>query len=85
LDAFVCYFLVVAVACLVMPGRLLDWMPPFYILVLSSVVWWSCYWIYAACDVTIWRHIHVCTQRFGEVCWHNIHIQGRRSRAGWAI
>jgi len=27
--------------------------PPFYILVLSSGIWWSFYWIYDVCDVTI--------------------------------
>jgi len=33
-----------------------------------------CYWTYAVCDVTMLRHIQVCNQRFGEVCWHNMHI-----------
>jgi len=32
------------------------------------------YLICAVCDVTTWRHIHVPNQRFGEVCWHNMHI-----------
>jgi len=25
------------------------------------------------CDVTIWHHMFP-NQRFGEVCWHNIHV-----------
>ena len=46
------------------PEGLLDWMPP------SKFWYWAvaygghCYWIYAVCDVTIWRHIHVCNPTF---------------------
>ena len=39
-----------------------------------SDMWWSFFIWYALCDVTLWRHIHVSKQRFGKVCWHNIHI-----------
>ena len=46
-----------------------------------------CCWIYVVCDVTIWRHIPVCKHRFGEICWHKMHILGRPSsgRAGVAV
>jgi len=35
----------------------------------SSIEQWHtygghCYWIYAICDVTIWRHIHICKPTF---------------------
>jgi len=54
-------------------------LPPFRILVLSSGVWWS-----LLLDIRcLWRHnmrsFTFANQRFGEVCWHNTHIQGRRS------
>ena len=58
-------------------GQMLDWMPPFEILVLSSAVWWSlllnirCLWRH---NVTSYSRLQ--TKRFGEVCWHNMHIQG---------
>jgi len=32
-----------------------------------------CPWIFAVCDVTICRHAFT-NQRYGEVCWHNMHI-----------
>jgi len=32
------------------------------------------YWMWAVCDITISHHIRVSKQRFGEVCWHNMHI-----------
>jgi len=32
------------------------------------------YLVCAVCDVTIWRHIHVSKERFGDVCWRNMHI-----------
>ena len=32
------------------------------------------YLVYVVCDVTIWRHIHVSKQCFGEVRWHNMYI-----------
>jgi len=31
------------------------------------------YLVCALCDVTIWRHFLFPSQRFGEVCWHNMH------------
>jgi len=46
------------------PGRLLDCMPPYQILILSSGV-------YAICDVATWRHIHVCKPRF----WRGLFIE----------
>ena len=33
-----------------------------------------CIWCAMLFGVTIWRHIHVYKQSFGEVCWHNMHI-----------
>jgi len=45
-------------------GRLLDCMPPYQILILSSGVWWSLLLDYAVCDVTIWRDIHICKPTF---------------------
>jgi len=50
------------------PGRLLDWMPPYQILVLSSGVWWSlvldirCLWrhnvtSYSGLQPTFWRSL----------------------------
>jgi len=32
------------------------------------------YFMCAVCDVTIWRHITFPNQRFGEVCWHTLHV-----------
>ena len=42
------------------PGRKLDCMPPYQILVLSRGVWWS-----LLLDIRcLWRHIHVCNPTF---------------------
>ena len=32
-----------------------------------------CYCIYTVCDVTLWRHIHVCKPMFWQVCWQSMH------------
>jgi len=48
------------------PGRLLDWTPPFQILVMSSGAWWLLLLIFPVCGVTISRHIHVAKPTF---CW----------------
>jgi len=56
------------------PGRLLDRMPLYRIPMFNSGVWWSLLLDIRCFDVTLWRHIHVCNQRFGEVCWHNMYI-----------
>ena len=62
------------------PGRLLDWMPHSQIMVLSSGVWWS---------TLLWRHnmtsFTFAKQRFGEVCWRSMHIQGRQSSGREAV
>ena len=44
------------------PGRLLNWTPPYQILVLRNGVWWS-----LLLDIRcLWRHIHVC--KFVDTC-----------------
>jgi len=30
-----------------------------------------CYWVWAVCDITLWRQIHVSNPTFGEFFWHN--------------
>jgi len=72
------------------PGRLLDWMPPYQILSIEQwcvVVIVTVYTLFVKCDVTLWRPNQVYSQHFGEVCWHNLHIEGHRSsgRAGGAV
>jgi len=55
-------------------------MPPTKLCYWAMAYGGHCYWIYAVCDVTIWRHIL-------EVFWHNMHIQRRRinGSAGGAV
>jgi len=37
------------------------------------------YLVCAVRDVTIWRHIHVFTPTFCEICWQKMHIFYTRS------
>ena len=62
-------------------------MPSYQILALSSGNGGHCYWIYAVCDVAMWRHIHVCKPTFWRSLLTQPAIQGRRSsgRAGAAV
>jgi len=74
-----------AVACrgLVMPGATACLDAPYQIPVF---VQWHidgghCYWIHSTLFVTSQCDVifTFANQRFGEVCWHDMHIQGRRS------
>ena len=73
-----------AVACrdLVMPGAT-AWLdaPTKFQYWAVACRWWPFYWIHSTLFVTS-QHDVIFTfanQRFGEVCWHNMHIQGPRS------
>jgi len=56
----------------------------------SIIFWWFPYVmvrvpLHALCDVTMWRHIHLANQRFGDVCWRKgcgVGIQISRSSSG---
>ena len=59
-------------------------MPPYQIPVAyGGHCYWHTLFVTSQCDVIF----TLANQRFGEVCWHNMHIQGRRSscRAGGAV
>jgi len=66
------------------PGRLLDWMSPYQILLLSSGVRGSllldirCLFVTLQYDVIF----TFANQHFGDVCWHNMHIQDAGATVG---
>jgi len=64
------------------PGRLLDWMPPHQILVLSSGVWWSLLLDIRCYNVTIWRHIHVCKPTFWRSLLTHVYSRTPEQRQG---
>jgi len=45
--------------------------------------------IFTSCTIFVTLQYDViftfANQRFGEVCWHNVHVQGRRSRGREAV
>ena len=53
------------------PGRLLDWMPPYQILVFSSGVWWS-----LLLDIRcLWRHNMTSYSRLQTTFWRSLLTQ----------